>query len=51
MSKKYSEEEKLAFLNEAVEEYRKATELSEEAGRLMKRCGVHMCCRLNFYEA
>lgn len=51
MSKKYSEEEKLAFLNEAVEKYRKATELSEEAGKLMARCGVEMCSRLTLHDA
>jgi len=51
MSKKYSEEEKLAFLNEAVEKYRKATELSEEASRLMERCGIQMCSRTMLYNA
>lgn len=51
MSKKYSEEEKLTFLNEAVEKFRKAAELSEEAGKLMERCGVTMCSRLTVHPA
>lgn len=51
MSKKYSDEEKLAFIEEAVEKYRQADTLMQEAKALMEKCGVKLCSSAAFTSA
>ncbi len=48
---KYTEEQKLGFLDEAVRKYGEAEDLMKEAKVLMKRCGVEMCSSFGFSSA
>jgi len=43
MSKSYSKDEKLSFLNEAIADYEEAQKLVEHASKLLSKCGVRMC--------
>lgn len=51
MSKKYPDEMKLAFLDEAIEKYCEAEKLMKEARTLMRKCGVEVCSSFGFMNA
>lgn len=43
MGRAYTKEEKIQFLDQALNNYTEAQRLIDEACTLMKRCGVSMC--------